>query len=410
MFNKEVNNMEHNGFSLNFCNDTIIPCYKIENEETNKTIEELNFDSSLIYRDKEGFCTKITGSFYKNDEKENENYLIYQDDNSFKYVAPKGDKCSNGQYKMVFNFINIKDTNKNKNNIPNIEWYKIPIPNVMNHICDYSIDISLNFDDCKEYLLVQKFFNDYWVLSGIIFIIIGLYLILLAQNKKATKFVIGTIFGEIFIFTVTCALFSIKYNYLEWCIAGVGIVFGAFIGYFSLGGNRLFRAILSITAGIIIGLISFDIIFLHQNYQLAQILLTDSVLIFAGLFFIIIYLLPDYHYFCDSIIGSYIFIRGISILLHKLGKYARFRELQLLLYLIGTFEFDYANYYFKEQWPIYFVYDIFMIIFMAASMFYYYVKAVGRDDDDEAEENIGKETKLIGNKKSTLTEDDQELE
>lgn len=278
--------------------------------------------------------------------------------------------------------------------------------------CEYTIELAINFDESIEHLLIQKFCNDYWILTGILFLIIGFYLMILAQNKKATKFIIGIIFGQIIIFTIACVFFSIKFKNMEFFIFPVGIIFGGFIGYFSLGGNRLFKSILSITAGFFMGLISFDIIFLHQNYQLAEVLLTDSILIFAGFFFILIYLLPDYHYYCDSIIGSYIFMRGISILLHKLGKYARFRELQLMLYLINAYEFDYAKYYYDEEWPNYFVYDFFILLFMVVSMFYYFTKAVGRDEDDDEEEKEGKnkEEKLIGNKKTTATEDDEELE
>ena len=324
-------------------------------------------------------------------------------------MAPKGDECHNNiNYTTKFEFNNIKDNEKEALNV-----FELHDPNAMNEgACEYTIKVNINFDNSIEHLLVQKFFNDYWIITGIVFFIIGLYLMILAQNKKATKFVVGIIFGEITLFTIVCGFFSIKLNYMEWCIFPVGLVFGGFIGYFCLGGNKLFKAILSITAGYIFGLISFDIIFLHKNYQLAEVLLTDSILIFVGFYFILIYLLPDYHYFCDSIIRSYIFIRGISILLHKLGKYARFRELQLMLYLINSFEFDYAKYYYEEEWPIYFVYDIFILLFMGASMFYYYVKAVGRDEDDyeEEKEEKNKEAKLIGNKKSTFTEENEELE
>ena len=407
IFQHDINNVLATGFSLNLCNDTILLCNEKKND--NEYHPELNFDSSLIYRDQKGICKKLTGSFYKSEEKGAKNYLIYQNEKQIIYEAPKGDKCSDDNYRTTFFLNNIKNTSI----IPKIEWNKIKIPNIMNEgICDYKIDINIDFDESIEHLLVQKFFNDYWILTGILFLIIGFYLMFMAQNKKATKFVIGIILGEIIVFTIACGFFSIKNMNMEWYIFPVGLVFGGFLGYFSLGGNKLFKSILSITAGFIFGLVSFDIIFLHQNYQLAEVLLTDSILIFAGFFFIFIYLLPEYHYYCDSVIGSYIFMRGISILLHKLGKYARYRELQLMLYLINAYEFDYAKHYFHEEWPIYFVYDIFIVLFMIVSMFYYYTKAVGKDEDDDEEEkeDKNKEEKLIGNKKTTITEDDDILE
>ena len=260
-------------------------------------------------------------------------------------------------------------------------------------------------------MLAQKFFNDYWYFTGIVLFILGIYLMILAQNKKATKFVISVIFGEIFAFSIACGIFGLKVKYMEWILFIVGLLIGGFIGYFSLEKNSLYRKFLSITAGYIFGIFMFDIMFLHQNYQVLSILLTDSILIFMSLFFAFIYLLPEYHYYCDSIIGAYLFIRGISVFLSKLGKYGRYRELQLILYLINNFEFDYAKYYYKEQWPVYFIYDIFIFLFMGVSILYYYYKAVGKDEDDEEEEQDKiPETKLLSNQKTTATDEDMELE
>ena len=268
--------------------------------------------------------------------------------------------------------------------------------------CKRTIEISVDFEDSTNYLLIQILFNDYWVVSGLLFLLIGVYLMILSQNAKATKFVISIVFGEIFTFTLGCGIFGLSIKYMEWCLVFVGLIIGGSVGYFCLGKKkRLYRAILAIDAGFISGIIMFDLIFCHRNYHMAGIILTDCVLIFIGLGLVTIYLVPEYHYFYHSIIGSYIFIRGISILMHKLGKYSRYRELQLLLYLLNRYEIDYAKHLYAEQWPVYFIYDILIIIFMGVSMFYYFSKAVGRDEEEE---------KLIGAKRTTITDNDEELE
>jgi hypothetical protein len=277
----------------------------------------------------------------------------------------------------------------------------------MNKSCTGNIEIHVNFQEYTEYLLIQRFLNDYWIFTGIIFLLIGIYLMILAQNKKATKFIISIIFGEMFSFTIACGLFGLKVKYMEWCLFFVGLILGIFIGYFSLGGNRLHRTILAMTSGYIFGIVVFDFIFCHQNYKLAEILLTDSILIFVGITIVGVFLAPEYHYLCDSIIGSYIFIRGISVLMQKLGKFWRFRELQLLLFLLNRYELYYANYFYNNYWPIYFIYDIFIVIFMGVSMLYYISKAVGKDEDEEEDNS---EEKLIGSKKSTSLEDEEDLD
>ena len=362
---------------------------------------ETFYDSSVIYRDGDGYCTKVSGKFYTN---ESNNYLTYENENQFSYLSTLGDKCGeNDNYKVKYIFNNKKDTEQVKyNNLKNPD-------KSMRDSCIRTIEIYIDFERSKEHLLIQKFFNDYWIFTGIMFFIIGIYLMILAKNKKATKFTVSIVFGEIFSFTVGCGIFGLNVQYMEWALFSTGLILGGFIGYFCLGGNRLFRAILAITAGFILGVIMFDFIFCHQSYQISELFLTDSILIFITLSIVTIYLVPDYHYFFDSIIGSYIFIRGISILLHKLGKYARFREIQLMLYLLNRYELDYAKYYMKEKWPVYFIYDIFMLIFMGVSMLYYFTKTVGRDDDEEEEKDKSNEENLIGNKKSTAT-DEGELE
>ena len=95
--------------------------------------------------------------------------------------------------------------------------------------------------------------------------------------------------------------------------------------------------------------------------------------------------------------------------MQKLGKYSRYRELQLLLYLLNRYEIYYAKHLYEDQWPVYFIYDILIIIFMGVSMFYYYSKAVGRDEE-EGKEEPNQEEKLIGAKRTTSTENDEELE
>lgn len=357
----------------------------------------------MIYKDRDGYCTRVSGQFF---EKENNHYLQKINENKFTYVTTDGDACGDTEkYKVIYNFNNVKGTNTK------VKYDNLKVPNKgMTSDCERTIEISVDFEDSTQYLLIQILFNDYWIITGILFLLIGIYLMILSQNAKATKFVISIIFGEIFIFTLGCGIFGLSYKYLEWCLVFVGLVIGGSTGYFCLGKKkRLYRAILAIDAGFISGIILFDLIFCHRNYHMSAIILTDCVLIFITLGLITIYLVPDYHYFYHSIIGSYIFIRGISILMQKLGKYSRYRELQLLLYLLNRYEIYYAKHLYEDQWPVYFIYDILIIIFMGVSMFYYYSKAVGRDEE-EGKEEPNQEEKLIGAKRTTSTENDEELE
>ena len=330
------------------------------------------------------------------------------DNNKLVYRAFQGDQCTdNIHYNMTYMFWDSKFYKQTDR----VEFQKldVPDPKLGRTGCERTLNIYADFEDSTEYLLIQRFMNDYWYFTGPVFFILGIYLMILATNTIATKFVISVIFGEILTFTIACGMFGLSYKYLEWILFVVGIILGIFIGYFSFNGYKLFKTILSITAGYILGIIVFDIIFLYGKFQLSEILLTDSILVFIGMAVVSIHLAPDYHYLCDSIVGGYLFIRGLTILMQYTGRYGRYRELQLILYLINNLEFSLAQYCFTNYWPIYYVYDIFIILFISVSMFYYIVRAVGKDEEEEENEK-NPEEKLIGAINTTSNEDNPELE
>ena len=372
----------------------MLPCF---DEKTNKASDL--FNSLSIYRDQNGHCTRVSDQFY-NDH----NYLI-PGENSFKYVS-EGDTCYNDlKYTITYLFQNAENADKGE-----VKYDTIPTPHhEMQDGCKLTLNIYINFDHIKDELLIQKFYSDYYIFTGIVFFITGIYLLIFAKYKKITKFVICIIYGEIFTFVIGVGLVGIHYKLMEWAffISGLGI--GGFLGYFCLGGNKLYRVILSLTAGFIFGLIIFDILFTHLCSRLSQVLLFDTLLIFMALFALVIQLQHSLHYFYDSIIGGYLFMRGFCLLIQKAGKFARYRELNILLYLLNRYEVELAKYYYKEKWPIYYVYTILMILIMAGSIVYYFFKLYKRDEEDEIEKEEKNQRELI-KEKSTAIEDDQALD
>ena len=279
----------------------------------------------------------------------------------------------------------------------------------MSDQCTRTLKIDIKFENIKDELLIQKFFSDYYIFTGIVFILISIYLLIFAKYKKITKFIITIIFGEIFTFTLGVGFVGIHYNHMEWAFFICGLAIGGFLGYFCLGGNRLYRVILSLTAGYIFGLIVYDILFTHLCSRLSQVLIFDTLLIFMALFVLILQLQHSFHYFYDSIIGGYLFMRGFCLLIQKAGKYARYRELNILLYLLNRYEIELAKYYYNEKWPIYYVYTIIMILLMGGSCVYYFFKEYKRDEEDEIEKEEQAQKQLIKDK-STAVEEDKEMD
>lgn len=148
------------------------------------------YDSSVIYKDSDGNCTRVSGRFFHN---ESNNFIQYINEKKFSYTTSLGDKCGdNDYYRVIYNFNDVKGNTR-------VKYDELSIPNIqMNPDCEKVLDISVDFEKSTKHLLIQILFNDYWIISGILFLLIGVYLMLLAQNKKATTFVNSLIFGEIF--------------------------------------------------------------------------------------------------------------------------------------------------------------------------------------------------------------------
>ena len=383
------------GFSINICNDTTIPC-------NNENGSFIMFNSIAIYRNKNGNCTRIAGQFF--------NEINYLKKDGDKYVYSSiGDYCKTAD-NIVYNYTTFYEINNAPSGQESVQYMDLPVPNSdMNQQCDRTLKINVDLENITDQLLIQKFFSDYYIMTGIIFVILGIYLLFFAKFKKSTKFIINIIFGEICIFTLFIGLAGIHYIHMEWAFLIAGLALGGFGGYFSLGGNKLYRVILSLTSGYIFGLIFFDIIFTHLCTRLSQILLFDTLIIFMSLFLLIICFQHPFHYFFDSIIGGYLFMRGLCLLMKDAGKYTRYRELHLLLYLIGKNEIELAEYYYKESWPIYYVYTIIMILLIAGSIVYYYFRLYKKDEEALIEKEEETQKQLM-NENCTTSDDIRELE
>lgn len=61
---KKLNVTTHSsGWSINICNDTVLKCRKQSSNNENDT--GLYYNSSAIYRDEDGYCFRVAGSFSK---------------------------------------------------------------------------------------------------------------------------------------------------------------------------------------------------------------------------------------------------------------------------------------------------------------------------------------------------------
>ena len=265
----------------------------------------------------------------------------------------------------------------------NREYIVISYPNI--NVSSTKMIIEVNFDDITVHLLIQRIINNYYIPTGIIFILIGIFLCFFGFYQDIAKLIISIIFGELITFIILVIIADISIKYFELLFIGIGLILGVIIAYFSLFYINFYKIIISFTSGIIFGLIFVNILFINNMTQLIISILADSIIISSISFYISLKILKKYYIFLNSIIGGYILIRGLSILLFKILRY---RELFLMIYFMENHEWDYFdNSNRKLNWGYFWVYDLLTFVCIIISIYFYYfhISNYSHKSDNETE-------------------------
>lgn len=355
---------------FNFCNDT----------QYNRDENIISYDSQVVLCKNNGKCTRFTGSYYKSGTKGS--IMISDKINQVTIETSKGDNLTEGgQYQIKIIFID--------NNALVDKQYTIKqFPEEGNSTKEMIIEI--NFNNFIRHLLIQRVLNDYFILTGIIFLLIGAFLCFFGFYEKIAKIVVCIIFGELKTFIILVIVIDIGKKWLELLFIFIGIVIGIALSYYSILNNNFYKIIIGLTSGIIFGNYLVDFILINCHSALIYSIFIDSLLISSISFIIIVKVLKQYYIFLNGVIGGNILIRGISILLyHSL----RYRELQIILYFMKRHEWDYFDYKSKymQDTELFWIYDILIALTMIISIvFYYYqyddLSKTGEEDSEESNE------------------------
>ena len=250
--------------------------------------------------------------------------------------------------------------------------------------------IEINFNNFIRHLLIQRIFNNYNIITGIVFLFIGTFLCFFGFYKGFSKIIVCIIFGELITFIILVIVIDISKQYLELLFIFIGIIIGIALSYFSIIYNNFYKVIIGLTSGIIFGIFLVDILFIRCQSQLIYAIFIDTLIISAISFIIIVKVLKQYYIFLNGVIGGYILIRGISALLYKVLRY---RELQIILYFMKRYEWDYfdgKNKYLSDT-KLFWIYDILIAVCMIISILFYYYQIddyskSGEEDSEESNE------------------------
>ena len=261
--------------------------------------------------------------------------------------------------------------------------------------------IEVNFNDITKHLLIQRILNNYYIMTGILFILIGIFLCFFGYYQNIIKIVVCFIFGELFTFIFFVIVLGINIKWFEILFILIGALIGTLLSYYSIKYSKFYKIIISLTSGIIFGIFLIDAIFIRSKPLLIYSILVDNIIISSISFLILIKVLKKYYIFLNSIIGGYILIRGLSLLLFKSLRY---RELQLIIYFMKEFEWEFFEDNNGLNWELFWVYDLLITCIIISIMFYYFhtyyiSKSVcenGTDtESEEIDNNNGNNSKLI---------------
>ena len=389
--NKQINTsnfeplpeLDISNWAINLCNDTRNPCFS--NNRSNYNSQIFYYNKTINNTINDNNCIRLTGGWYKSPNDTGTGQMIYNkinDTEQFIFRPTFGDFCDNKNYSTNITF---EGDNNIKNNLALIT----KLPDISN--CNTEIIIKVNLDYTKDYLVLPKIFNDYGIFSGIIFVLIGIYLCFLADKfENTTKYIIYIIFSELFTFIFEMFIINSKMKYLEIILLSTGLIIGIILCLLSRKIKKnIFHIFLAANSGFISGLFVFDILFLYGNFFFIKTMLMDTVISFIISAIITIHTFPNYNIYFNSFIGGYILIRGISILVFKIFGSFGYRDLQLLIYLIDNYETESANYYLTNVYNCFWFYDICISCFIIVSILYYKFDSKNNKDkllDDEEDE------------------------
>ena len=237
--------------------------------------------------------------------------------------------------------------------------------------CKSKMIVHVNFNDITKHLLLQRIFNNYYYVTGPIFLILGIIFCFLGFYENLILFSICLLFGQIITFIIGELVIGINKKYYEFLLIIIGLIIGVISIYFSKKYLKYYKFVMGMTSGSIFGTLITEIFIYPHGYNLIFAIFINNLLISSASFLIIVYVIKKFYLYLYSIIGGYILIRGLSIILFK---YLGYRELQLILYFVGSFEYEYLSE--KESREelnseLFWIYDLLIVVFIIISIIFY---------------------------------------
>ena len=351
----------NDSFSINICNDTNFT------EWINET-KDYGIDSQIVYINKiSNYSIRLTGPFfrYRNSSWKDISFLNKTEGEDIYIYKPQyGDFCNEEKTTNYSTTIKLEHKNIDEESIEIAEF-----PDIGN--CTPVLKINYNKEYATDYLLLQKVLNDCYIFTGLVFILLGIFLCFLSfKFQSITKIIISLVFGQLIIFNINLIFIdnttALK-DYLFILIIFIGLIIAAPFIYFSRKVEKLYNIILSFSSGYVCGVLIYEIFFFNTNSPLSRGILIDVLLIFTTFFIGLNLIIPRNSIYYPPFIGSYILIRGFSLFIYNITDKGGFGDLHLLIYLIKLQEEDIVEEYFENDYKYFYIYLIFICLLLIGS-------------------------------------------
>ena len=242
-------------------------------------------------------------------------YLLDTKDSykGIKVVLNSGDNCQNNdRYSITWELKCDKDGKVGElNDIDYSDFDSDPSK------CHYTIKAK-TFEACPkfDFNIIWKFMTDYFYITGSVLIGIGIYFALLGlKSMRITIFVVALLSttGFIFIITFQFIVPSVQNYLVVWIVLGFSVALGVVIGFVFSYYKKFFYGVFGAVLGFILA--SFIYILLLRLINIdPNLMYWLTVGIFVVTFSILTIFFHKYLIIiATSIVGSYSFIRGISL-------------------------------------------------------------------------------------------------
>ena len=306
-----------------------------------------------------------------------------------------GDKCNDGYHQThlkIFCDSNIDDDDF----IESVNLTKFY--NEKEYKCKHYIEVkSIYGCPLNNWYLLRRIMKKYRFLFGLGFMLIGVFLCMWGNKYKIPTIMV--VLGLIFSYIISIIILNFIPSLINtekklWILLGIGFLFGCFIGYMIKAKIMIFTVLLGISMGYSVAEVIY--LFLQGFIEWNPTYLYYSVMVVCCIGGIVVgyYLIKTVMILGTSLVGGYIFMRGVAVIFGNYFDEEEFAD------LIKNGEYEQIRE--KQNGWVY----LYLAIWLGMTVFGFYYQCIGHKKKESDSDKIEKTKKKKGDDDDDEDDDD----